>query len=165
MPMRPTMAIITLLLAVTASAETLQEWKTPDGKTYFGDHPPQGSTVVKTVDKPIGIVETQPVTPLERGSLPAPQTVWRTNIACQDLSLSGVKEEGFDGISRRIVRGTVTHDGSHLVKDARVCGGGVCDILRGGEPIARGESAPFYLDMNTTDPVSLRIECSVREPA
>jgi hypothetical protein len=157
--------LLAVLLAASAGAESLKEWKTPDGKTYFGDHPPEGSTVVKTVDKPIGTVETQPVSPRERAPLSAPQTVWRTNIACQDLSVTGVKEETFDGISRRIVRGTVTHDGSHVVKDVRVCGGGVCDIMRGGNPMAQGESAQFYLDMNTADPVSLRIECSVREPA
>jgi hypothetical protein len=157
--------VFAMLLAMSASAESIKEWRTPDGKTYFGDHPPQGSTVVKMVDKPIGTVETQPVTPAERAPVPAPQAVWRTGIACQDLTVTGLKEETFDGISRRVVRGTVTHDGSHLVKDVRVCGGGVCDVLRAGAPIAKGESAQFYLDMNTTDPVSLRVECSVREPA
>ena len=71
--MRPMMAIITLLFAVTASAETLQEWKTPDGKTYFGDHPPQGSTIVRAsihsrvvlclnVAGPAAFVETTPPT-------------------------------------------------------------------------------------------------------
>jgi hypothetical protein len=157
--------IFAMLLAASAGAESIKEWKTPDGKTYFGDDPPQGSTVVKTVDKPIGTVETRPVSPEERAVVPARQPVWRTGIACQDLTLTGVKEEGFDGISRRIVRGTVTHDGSHLVKDVRVCGGGVCDIVRAGAPIAKGESAQFHLDMNATGPLSLRIECSVREPA
>jgi hypothetical protein len=157
--------IFALLLTASTSAETIKEWRTPDGKTYFGDHPPEGSTVVKTMDKPIGTVETEPLTPAERAPLTTPQPVWRTNISCQDLSVTGVKEEQFDGISRRIVRGTVTHDGRHLVKDVRVCGGGVCDILRGGNPIAKGESAQFSLDMNTTEPVSLRIECSVRQPA
>jgi hypothetical protein len=163
--MKPITLILTMALAASVSAESIKEWKTPDGKTYFGDHPPEGSTVVKTVDKPIGTVETEPVSPGERAPLPAAQPVWRTNIACQDLTVTGVKEESFDGISRRVLRGTVTHDGSHVVKDARVCGGGVCDILRGGDVIAKGESAQFHLDMNTTDPVSLRIECSVREPA
>jgi hypothetical protein len=163
--MRPMMAIITLLFAVTASAETLQEWKTPDGKTYFGDHPPQGSTIVKTVDKPLGAVETQPIRPQDSAPLTEPQTVWRSGVACQDLTLNGVKEEPFDGINRRIVRGTVTHDGTHVVKDVKVCGGGTCEILRGGGRMAKGESEPFYLDMQTGDPVSLRIECSVGEPA
>jgi len=163
--MRPMMAVITLLFAVTASAETLQEWKTPDGKTYFGDHPPQGSTIVKTVDKPIGAVGTQPISPQERAPLAAPQTVWRPGVACQDLAFNGVKEEPFDGINRRIVRGTVTHDGTHVVKDVKVCGGGTCEILRGGGRMAKGESEPFYLDMQSGDPVSLRIECSVGEPA
>jgi Domain of unknown function (DUF4124) len=163
--MKPTAFIFAMLLAATASAESLTEWRTPDGKTYFGDHPPPGSTAVKTVDKEIGTVETQPVAPAERGSVAAPKAVWRTGISCQDLTLTGVKEEVFDGISRRIVRGTVTHDGSHLVRDVRVCGGDVCDVVRGGGPLAKGESALFSLDMNTTDPVSLRIECSVREPA
>jgi hypothetical protein len=106
---------------VQAGSETSpKEWKTPDGKAYFGDHPPEGSTVVKTVDKPIGIVETQPVAPRERVPLAEPQTVWGTNIACQDLRVTAVKEEGFR------LRGTATHDGRHVVKDVRVCGGGVC---------------------------------------
>jgi len=147
-----------MLLAASASAEAIKEWKTPDGKTYFGDHPTEGSTAVKTLDKPIGTVETKPVTPQERAPLAEPQTVWRTNIACQDLSVTAVQEEGMR------LRGTVTHDGRHLVKDVRVCGGGVCDVVKSGAPIAKGESAQFQLDMKTTDPVSLSIECSVREP-
>jgi hypothetical protein len=163
--MKATLAIITLLFTATASAETLQQWTTPDGKTYFGDHPPHGSSIVKTVDKSIGAVETQPINPQERALRAAPQTIWRTGVACQELALTGVKEERFDGVNRRIVRGTVTHDGSHVVKDVKVCGGGACEILRGGRRMAKGESEPFYLDMQTGDPVSLRIECSVREPA
>jgi hypothetical protein len=153
-----------ILFAVSASAEGIKEWKTPDGKTYFGDHPPEGSTVVKTVDKPIGTVEKQPVAPRERAPLAEPQPVWRTNIACQDLSVTGVNEEAFDGVNHRF-HGTVTHDGRHVVKDVRVCGGGVCDVVKDGAPMAKGDSAEFYLDTNTADPVSLKIECSVREPA
>jgi hypothetical protein len=63
------------------------------------------------------------------------------------------------------VCGTVTHDGSHVVKDVKVCGGGACEILRGGRRMAKGESEPLYLDIQTGGPISLRIECSVREPA
>jgi Domain of unknown function (DUF4124) len=157
--MKPIALIFTVLLTASASAEAIKEWKTPDGKTYFGDHPPEGSTVVKTVEKPIGTVATQPVTPRERAPLAEPQTGWRTNVGCQDLSVTGVKEEGAR------VRGTVTHDGRNVVKDVRVCGGGVCDVVKNGAAMAKGESAQFQLDMNTTDPVSLSIECSVREPA
>jgi Domain of unknown function (DUF4124) len=157
--MKPIASIVALLLAASVSAEAIKEWKTPDGKTYFGNHPPEGSTVVKTVDKPIGTVETQPVTPQERAPLAEPQTVWRTNIACQDLSVTAVKEEGLR------LRGTLTHDGRQVVKDVRVCAGGVCDVVKNGAPIAKGESAQFSLDMKTTNPVSLSIECSVREPA
>jgi hypothetical protein len=163
--MKAILTIITLFFAATASAETIQEWRTPDGKTFFGDHPPQGSTVVKTVDKSIGAVETQPIDPQERAPLAAPQTVWRKGVACQELGFTGLKEERFDGINRRIVRGTVTHDGTHVVKDVKVCGGGACETLRGGRRMAKGESEPFYLDMQTGDPVSLRIECSIHEPA
>jgi hypothetical protein len=163
--MKPILAIIILSFALTASAETIQEWKTPDGKTYFGDHPPPGSTIVKTVDKPIGTVETQPISPQERAPRAMPQTVWRSGVACQELAFTGVNEERFDGINRRIARGTVTHNGTHVVKDVKVCGGGACELLRGGGHMAKGESEPFYLDMQTGDPVSLRIECSVREPA
>ena len=53
------------------------------------------------------------------------------------------------------MRGTVTHDGTHVVKDVKVCGGGTCEILRGGGRMAKGESEPFHLDMQTGDPVSL----------
>jgi len=126
-----------MLLAASASAEAIKEWKTPDGKTYFGDRPPEGSTAVKTLDKPIGTVETKPVTPQERAPLAEPQTVWRTNIACQDLSVTAVKQEGMR------LRGTVTHDGRHLVKDVRVCGGGVCDVVKAvlPSPKARARSS------------------------
>jgi len=163
--MKGILAIITLFLATTAVAEIIQEWRTPDGNTYFGDHPPQGSTILKTVDKSIGAVEMQPIDPRERAPLAAPHTVWRKGVSCQDLAFTGVKEERFDGINRRIVRGIVTHDGTHVVKDVKVCGGGACESLRGGRRMAKGESEPFYLDMQTADPVSLRIECSVHEPA
>lgn len=157
--MKPIALIFAMLLAASASAEAIKEWRTPDGKTFFGDHPPEGSAVVKTVDKPIGTVETQPVSPQERAPLAEPQTVWRTNIACQELSVTDVKEEGMR------LSGTLTHDGRHVVKDVRVCGGGVCDVVKNGAPMAKGERAQFRLDMNTTDPGSLSIECSVREPA
>jgi hypothetical protein len=162
--MKPVALIFAMLLATSASAEAIKEWKTPDGKTYFGDHPPKGSTVVNTVDKPIGTVETQPVTPRERVPLAEPQPVWRTNLACQDLSVTGVEEVQSDGVNRRL-RGIVTHDGRHIVKDVRVCGGGVCDIVKNGAPMAKGERAQFYLDTNSSDSVSLRIECSVRQPS
>ena len=115
--MKPIALIFAMLLAASASAEAIKEWRTPDGKTFFGDHPPEGSTVVKTVDKPIGTVETQPVSPQERAPLAEPQTVWRTNIACQELSVTDVKEEGLR------LSGTLTHDGRHIVKDVRVCRG------------------------------------------
>jgi len=58
--MKPIALIFVMLLAVSASADAIKEWKTPDGRTYFGDHPPEGSTVVKTVDRPISTVEIQP---------------------------------------------------------------------------------------------------------
>ena len=32
------------MTAGRASADVIQKWKTPDGKLYFGDHPPAGST-------------------------------------------------------------------------------------------------------------------------
>jgi len=157
--MKPIAVIFAMLLAASASAQAIKEWKTPDGKTYFGDHPPEGSTVVKTLDKPIGTLETQPITPRERAPLAEPQTTWRTNIACPELSFTGVQVEGAR------VRGNVTHDGRHDVKDVRVCGGEVCDVVKDGALMTNGESVPFILDTNTTDPVSLSIECSVRQPA
>ena len=162
--MNPIALIFAMLLAASASAQVIKEWKTPDGKTYFGDQPPKGSTVVTTLDKPIGTVETRPATPQERAPVAKPKTEWRTNVACQDLRLTGTKEASFDGVNRR-VQGMLTHVGTHVVKDVRVCGGGVCDVVKSGAPMAKGESAQFYLDTNTTGPIPLSIQCSVREPS
>jgi hypothetical protein len=138
--------------------------QTLGGKIYFGDHPPEGSTVVTTLDKPICTVERRPATPQERAPLAKPKTEWRTNIACQDLRLTGFKEASYDGVNRR-VQGMLTHVGRHVVKDVWVCGGGVCDVVKSGAPMAKGESAMFYLDTHTTGEIPLSIECSVREPS
>ena len=51
--------VIALLCATSAGADALQEWKTPAGKIYFGDHPPEGSVAVKRVQKPLGKVAVQ----------------------------------------------------------------------------------------------------------
>src|SRR6187402_1872009 len=93
--------IFAMLLAASASAEAIKGWKTPDGKMYFGDQPPKGSTVVTTLDNPIGTVETRPATPQERAPLAKPKTEWRTNVACQDLRLTDFKEASYDGVNRR----------------------------------------------------------------
>jgi hypothetical protein len=37
-------------LLVGARAETIQKWKTPDGKLYFGDRPPAGSAKIGEED-------------------------------------------------------------------------------------------------------------------
>jgi hypothetical protein len=33
-------------ISAVASAQSIQKWKTPDGKLYFGDKPPAGSTKI-----------------------------------------------------------------------------------------------------------------------
>jgi len=38
--MKPIALIFAMLLAASASAEAIKEWKTPDGKTYFGARQP-----------------------------------------------------------------------------------------------------------------------------
>jgi hypothetical protein len=155
--------VLALVCATSVAAESLQEWKTPSGKIYFGDHPPEGSVPVKTVQKRIGKVAA-PNPPHPVRAEPE-RYAWRNEVGCQDLTFTGVKEEPFDGINRRIVRGTVTHNGNHVVKNVKVCGGGVCDELRAGEPMANGDKEDFYIDARSAAPISLRIECSVREPA
>src|ERR1041385_4749706 len=114
---------IALLFAAGAGADALQEWKTPDGKIYFGDRPPAGSVAVKRVEKQVGKASL-PTRP-ENGPVPAPY-VWRDDVECQDLKLADVDERPF-GITGRVIRGAVVHDGSHVVKNVRVCGAGVCD--------------------------------------
>jgi len=162
--MRRIAFVIAMLWAVAATAENLQEWKTPDGKIYFGDHPPEGSVSVKTVRKPIGKVAAP-----NPAAAPAPAAaetyVWRDDSPCQEMTFTNVKEEPFEGIARRIVRGTVTHNGKKVVKNVKVCGAAVCNELRGGDVMANGDKADFYLDIESAQPSALRIECSIREPA
>ncbi len=157
---------IVLLFAAGAGADALQEWKTPAGKIYFGDRPPEGSVAVKEVTKPVGKVEVRKLPPLP--SAEPLDTGWKHDTGCQDLKVSGVKEKPFEGIDRRIVQGTVTHEGKHLVRDARICGGHTCESLRSGDPIMNGERVDFELDIvdvSNSQRVPLRLECSVHEPA
>lgn len=35
-----------VVISAVASAQSIQKWKTPDGKLYFGDKPPAGSTKI-----------------------------------------------------------------------------------------------------------------------
>ncbi len=43
-------SLIALLTTVTvASADAIQQWRTPEGGFYFGDRPPAGSTLVQTI--------------------------------------------------------------------------------------------------------------------
>jgi hypothetical protein len=155
--------VIALLCATSAGADALQEWRTPAGKIYFGDHPPEGSVAVKKVQKPLGKVAVP--NPPRPGRAEPQSYAWRNDVGCQELTFTGVKEEPFDGINRRILRGSVTHNGNHVVKNVKVCGPGLCDELRAGEPMRNGEKEDFYLDVESADPVALRIECSIREPA
>ena len=154
--------VIAMLWAVAAAAENLQEWKTPAGKIYFGDHPPEGSVAVKTVRKPIGKVAAPNPAP---APVPDQTYVWRDHSECQELTFSNVKEEPFEGIARRIMRGTVTHNGNKVVKNVKVCGAAVCQEIRAGDVMSNGDKADFYLDIQSAAPSPLRIECSIREPA
>jgi len=158
--MKRLITCVALLCAAGVGAQSIQEWKTRTGTLYFGDHPPEGSVPLKKVDKPIGriAVPNRPAVHLRQ------QYAWRDGVGCQELTFSEVKEEPFDGIPRRIVRGRLIHNGNHLVKNAKVCAGAVCDELRGGDRIRNGESEAFYLDVPSAAPISLYIECSVREP-
>jgi hypothetical protein len=156
---------IVLLFAVSAGADALQEWKTPDGKIFFGDQPPAGSIAVKRIDKPLGAL-------IPPSSEPPPRTEsqpeWRQDSWCRDLQISQAVEKPFDGINRRVVQGTVTHEGNHLVRDAKVCAARFCEPLRGGDSMAKGDREEFELDIvdvPNTMTIPLRIECSVRVPA
>jgi len=155
---------LTLFFAASIAAQGIQEWKTPDGKAYFGDHPPAGSVAAKKIDKPIGRVKAAPLPARASRAMPKRPYVWRDGVECQDLTFLGVKEEKFDGISRRIVRGTLKHDGRHLVRNVQVCSGKICQSLRAGRSMNNGDSEDFSLDVPSADPVPVRVECSIREP-
>ena len=164
--MRRIAFVLAVLCAAVVGAESLQEWKTPDGKIYFGDRPPAGSVVVKKVQKPIGKVAAP--NPPPAASAEPIQSGWREDSVCQDLRFNEVKEDPFEGINRRIIRGAVTHDGNHVVRNVRVCGGRFCEALRSGDRMVKGEREEFHLDIvdvpNETR-IAVHVECSVREPA
>ena len=156
---------IVLFFAVGASADALQEWKTPAGKIYFGDQPPAGSVAVKKVEKRLGTVDVANPPPLPRADTRA---VWHADSTCADLRISETQQEPTNGIDRRIVRGTVTHEGAHLVRDAKVCAARTCKELRGGDTMVKGDQEPFELDVvGVADATNLRlrVECSVSAPA
>ena len=153
-----------LLFAASVAAQAIQEWKTPDGKPFFGDHPPAGSVPVKKIDKPIGKIAAPSIRASTRRTVTKRGYVWRDGTQCQELIVVGLKEEKFDGINRRIMRGTVKHNGRHLVRNVQVCGGKVCESLRAGKPMNNGDSEDFYLDIPSADPIPPRIECSIQEP-
>jgi hypothetical protein len=156
--------IVVSICATVAAAAGIQEWRTPGGQLFFGDHPPAGSRSIGTIEGTIPQVAVRDID----GTPPKPRSdeyTWREGVGCQDLTFTDVKEGRFDGINRRIVQGSVKHNGRHLVRDVKVCGNGTCDLLRGGKQIDTGESEAFHLDIQSSDPISLRIECAVREPA
>jgi len=154
-----------LLFAASVAAQAIQEWKTPEGKAFFGDHPPAGSVPVKKIDKPIGKIAAPPIrASVRRRTATRPKYVWRDGVQCQELTVVNLKEEKFDGINRRIVRGTVKHNGRHLVRNVQVCGGNVCESLGAGKSMNNGDSEDFYLDIPSADPIPPRIECSIRQP-
>ncbi len=157
---------IALAWATGVSAESLTEWKTPGGKLYFGDRPPAGSVAVKKVEKQVGITAL-PASRPDVSEVPKGYA-WRDETSCGELTFKGVTDEPFQGISRHTIRGTVTHEGNLLVKNVKVCGPGVCDELRAGDSMVRGDKEDFRLNVEgvpSSEKVSLRIECSIREPA
>ncbi|MGH7898701.1 MAG: DUF4124 domain-containing protein [Candidatus Binatia bacterium] len=153
-----------IIFATGVAAQAIQEWQTPDGKPFFGDRPPPGSVPVKKIDKPIGTVSAPPIRTSARRPVARRGYVWRDGVQCQDLTVVDLKEVRFDGISRRIVRGTVKHDGRHLVRNVQICGAGVCETLRAGKAMKNGDREDFYLDIPSAQPIPPRIECSIREP-
>ena len=53
--MRKHRALVVTLVVVTAGsigAQSITRWRTPDGRTYFGDTPPRGSTKLDTTYTP-----------------------------------------------------------------------------------------------------------------
>jgi Domain of unknown function (DUF4124) len=154
---------LAFLFAASVAAQAIQEWKTPDGQAFFGEHPPAGSVAVKNIDKPVDTFSAPPIRPSASRKVTKRAFVWRDGVECQELTVVGLKEEKFDGISRRIVRGTLKHDGHHLVRNVQVCGGNVCESLRAGKPMSNGDSEDFYLDIPSADPMPPRIECSIQQ--
>jgi len=155
--------IVVSTIATSAAAAGIQEWRTPNGRLFFGDHPPPGSTSIGKIEGTVPQIAVRDVdTSAEKPR--SEEYTWRDGVGCQDLTFTDVSEGRFDGINRRIVRGSVKNDGRHLVRDVKVCGNGTCALLRDGDQMDRGESEAFHLDIQSGDPISLRIECSVREP-
>jgi hypothetical protein len=156
--------VVVSICATGAAAAGIQQWKTPNGQLFFGDHPPAGSKSMGRIEGTVPQIAVRDIdTTAAKSRLD--EYTWREGVGCQDLTFTEVHEGRFDGINRRIVDGSVKHDGRHLVRDVKVCGNGTCDLLRGGERMDRGASEGFHLDIQSADPISLRIECSVREPA
>jgi hypothetical protein len=62
------LAIVAVVLAVGASAEDLQGWRTSDGRLYFGAEPPSGSTKIEAVHP----TPTAVATPTEKIPEPRP---------------------------------------------------------------------------------------------
>ena len=52
--MKLAMIAFAFLAVATASAQAIQKWKTPDGKIFFGDKPPAGSTSLGDVTAELG---------------------------------------------------------------------------------------------------------------
>jgi hypothetical protein len=44
--------VIAISTAGPAGAQSITQWRTPDGKTYFGDAPPAGSTLIGKTYRP-----------------------------------------------------------------------------------------------------------------
>jgi hypothetical protein len=157
--------LLALSICATGAAATgIQQWKTPNGQLFFGDHPPPGSTSMGTIEERVPQIVVRDIDRTTTETRPEGYT-WRPGARCQELAFADVTEAPFDGTYRRIVRGLVTHDGRHVVRDVKVCANGICDLLRGGNVMEKGDSEAFHLDVQTGDPISLSIECSVREPA
>src|SRR5262249_26621360 len=49
--MRAAALAAVLVLALVASAQEIQRWRTPDGRLYFGINPPEGSTLITAPER------------------------------------------------------------------------------------------------------------------
>ena len=132
-----TFSLAIVALVSVAGAQSIEKWKTPNRQLYFGDKPPAGSTLLGETQG----MGTSGGGDNQRGKLgAAPAYSWLDNVECRDLTFSGVSSTPYLSFNEQTIRGMVTHSGRNPVKNIRVCGGGVCTVVRNGT-MEKGESA------------------------
>jgi hypothetical protein len=70
-----------LFFAASVAAQAIQEWKTPDGQSFFGEHPPTGSVPVKNIDNPVDTLSAPPIPPSASRKVTKRAYVWRDGVA------------------------------------------------------------------------------------